>query len=110
MVKECPYPPIHDRKDKAVCDGGKHVFQVEIYLSGIEPNSVRVKLYADGVNGGELEQLEMRRGAALTEANAYTYSAQVPATRPATDYAAGVVPRHENVAVPLESARIRWQR
>jgi starch phosphorylase len=95
---------------KAVSEGGKHVFQVEVFLGGLDPKSVRVELYADGVNGGESEQQEMMRGEPLIEANAYTYSAQVPAIRPATDYTARVIPQHDGVAVPLELARILWQR
>jgi starch phosphorylase len=95
---------------KVATDRGKHEFQVEVYLGGLDPKSVRVELYADGVNGGEPEQQEMRRGEPLTEANGYTYSAQVPATRPATNYTARVIPQHDSVAVPLELARILWQR
>ncbi len=95
---------------KVVSDGGMHVFIVELYLGGLDPKSVRVELYADGVNGGEPEQQEMRRGKPLTEANGYVYSAQVPTTRPVTDYTARVIPQHDSVAVPLELARILWQR
>jgi starch phosphorylase len=95
---------------KVVSDAGKHVFEVEVYLGGLDPNSVRVELYADGVNGGEPERQEMRRTQPLTEANGYIFSAQVPSTRQATDYTARVIPQHASVAVPLEAARILWQR
>jgi glycogen phosphorylase len=95
---------------KVVSEGGKHVFQVEVYLGGLDPKSVLVELYADGVNSGEPERQEMRRGAALTEANGYTYSAQVYTTRAATDYTARVIPQHDSLVVPLELARILWQR
>jgi starch phosphorylase len=94
---------------KVVSEGGKHDFQVEVYLGGLDPKSVLVELYADGVNNGEQERQEMRRGAALIEANGYTYSAQVTTTRPATDYTARVIPQHDGVVVPLELARILWQ-
>ena len=94
---------------KVVSEEGKHVFQVKVYLSSLDPDSVRVELYTDGLNGGEPEHQEMRRGQPLTEANGYTYSAQVPATRPATDYTARVIPQHDGVAIPLEVARILWQ-
>ncbi|MGD0574046.1 MAG: alpha-glucan family phosphorylase [Anaerolineales bacterium] len=97
---------------KVVSDEGRHVFEVEVYLGRLDPNSVRVELYADGVNGGEPERREMTRGRGqpLTDANGYLYGAQVPATRPTTDYTARVIPQHEGVAVPLEAARILWQR
>jgi len=90
--------------------GGKHVFEVQVYLSGLEPNTVRVELYADGVNGGEPVRQEMMRGEQLVGANGYIYSAQVPSTRPATDYTARVIPHRSGVAIPLEAARILWQR
>jgi starch phosphorylase len=95
---------------KVVSDEGRHVFEVEVYLGSLDPNSVRVELYANGVNGGEPERQEMTRGQQLIEANGYIFSAQVPATRPATDYTARVIPQHGGVAVPLEAARILWQR
>ena len=34
----------------------------------------------------------------------------VPATRPATDYTARLIPHRPGVAVPFEAARILWQR
>jgi starch phosphorylase len=95
---------------QVVSEEGRHVIQVEVYLGSLDPNSVRVEIYADGVNGGEPEQQEMRRGQQLTQANVYNYSAQVPATRPATDYTARVIPQHDGVAIPLEAALILWQR
>jgi starch phosphorylase len=95
---------------KVVSDEGRHVFEEEVFLGSLDPESVRVELYADGVNGGEAARQEMRRGQQLTEANGYIYSAQVPTTRPATDYTARVIPQHAGVAIPLEAARILWQR
>jgi starch phosphorylase len=95
---------------KVVSDDVRHLFKVDVYLGCLEPNSVQVELYADGVNGSEPELHEMRRGQPLAEANGSTYSAQVPATRPTTDYTARVIPQHEGVAVPLEAAQILWQR
>ena len=94
---------------KVVSDEGRYVFEVEVYLGGLDPNSLRVELYADGINGGEPLRQEMRRARQLTDANGYVYGAQVPSTRPATDYTARVIPQRAGVAVPLETARILWQ-
>jgi starch phosphorylase len=94
---------------KVVSDEGNHKFEVEVYLGSFDPNSLRVELYADGVNGGEPEWQEMTRSQELTDANGTYYSAQVPATRPATDYTARVIPHHDGVAVPLEANQILWQ-
>jgi starch phosphorylase len=38
------------------------------------------------------------------------FHATLPATRPASDYTARAIPHRSGVAVPLESARILWQR
>lgn len=97
-------------KVKVVSDEETHGFELELYLGSVDPNSVRVELYADGVNGGGPERQEMMRGLSLTESNSYIFNAQVPASRPATDYTARVIPHREGVAIPLENARILWQR
>jgi starch phosphorylase len=90
---------------------GRHLFEVELYRGNLDPNSVRVELYANGVNGGEPERQGMECVRPLAGASGgYVYGVQVPATRPASDYTARVVPQHEGVAVPLEAALILWQR
>ncbi len=92
-------------------DGGQNVFELQMYLDGLDPETVRVELYANGENGSAPERVEMKRVRQLVgAANGYTYRAEVPATRPATDYTARVMAHCEGVAVPLEEARILWQR
>jgi starch phosphorylase len=43
-------------------------------------------------------------------AGLYLYRAAVPATRPAGDYTARIIPRCDGAAVPLEIGGILWQR
>jgi starch phosphorylase len=89
----------------------QHVFEVQVYLNDLDPNAVRVEIYADGVNGDGPVRREMERIRQLAGASrGYAYRARVPATRPATDYSARMIPHHSGVAVPLEAARILWQR
>jgi starch phosphorylase len=38
------------------------------------------------------------------------YVAQVPATRPVTDYTPRIIPHYAGVVVPLEVGPILWQR
>jgi starch phosphorylase len=53
----------------------------------------------------------MTRVRQLTGADSgHAYVAQVPATRPLTDYTARIIPRCAGVAVPLEVDPILWQR
>jgi len=96
---------------KARTDGAQHVFEIQVYLDDLDPQAVRVELYADGVDGHPPERVEMERTRLLVGAtNGYAYRAGVPAARPATDYTARVIPQRDGVAVPLEAARILWQR
>ena len=91
--------------------GGEHVFRVQVYLNDIDQASVRIELYADGVDGSEPVRLEMARVQQLVGAKGgYLYAAQVPATRPAGDYTVRALPHKPGVSVPLESAKILWQR
>ena len=88
-----------------------HVFEVEIFLNGLAPDEVRVELYADGINGGDPVREEMKFARALPDApSRCVYNAKVPAARQARDYTARVIPQRSGVAVPLESAKILWQR
>jgi starch phosphorylase len=89
----------------------QHIFEAEVFLNGIDPNTVRVELYANGINGSSPTREEMTRVRQLTGADSgHAYVAQVPATRPAADYTARVIPRCDGVAVPLENTQILWQR
>jgi starch phosphorylase len=88
-----------------------HVFEADLFLNDVDPNAVRVELYAEGINGGDPVREAMRCVRPAPDAgHARVYQASVPATRPASDYTARVVPQRPGVAVPLESTRILWQR
>jgi starch phosphorylase len=90
---------------------GQHVFTIQVYLGNLDSEAAAVELYADGVNGGAPVRQEMKRDQSMTgAANGYFYSATVAATRPATDYTARILPRHNGTAVPLEAGQILWQR
>ncbi|HAM52599.1 MAG TPA: DUF3417 domain-containing protein, partial [Nitrospiraceae bacterium] len=96
---------------KVASDSEKHLFEVQVYLNGLDPNAVRVELYAEAVSGGDPVRQEMTRGQQLVGAeNGYIYGSSVPATRPATDYTARVIPHYPGVSVPLEASQILWQR
>jgi len=89
----------------------QHVFEAQVYLDDLDPKAVRVELYADGVMGGAPVRQEMKRVRQLAgESGGYAYSAAVSAARPPADYTARVMPHFDGVAIPLEDARILWQR
>ena len=91
--------------------GGQCEFEVKVYLDQLGPADVCVELYANGISGAPPARQEMKPIAqqAVVE-DGYIYRAIVSTTRPPTDYTARVFPRCEGLAVPLEDARIRWQR
>jgi starch phosphorylase len=95
---------------KVGTQGGQHVFDVQVFLNGMDPDAVQVELYADGAGGRGPVRQEMKRAAQPSGASGgFLYSAAVPADRPATDYTARVLPRCEGVAIPLEDAHILWR-
>jgi len=90
---------------------GQHMFEVELLLNDLDPKAVRVELCAEGIGGGVPVRVEMKCAQPMPGASGRSvYRAAVPATRPAEDYTARVAPHRSGVAVPLESARILWQR
>jgi starch phosphorylase len=90
---------------------GQHVFEVQVYLDELDPEAVRVELYVEGtVDGLPLPQ-EMERVRQLVgSSGGYVYRAAVPAERQPSAYTARLMPHRDGVAVPLEEARILWQR
>jgi starch phosphorylase len=95
---------------KVQTSAAQHIFEAEVFLNGLDPNAVRVELYAEGTNGRNPTREEMTRVRQLAGADGHAYVAQVPATRPVADYTARVIPRCDGVRIPLENARILWQR
>jgi len=102
---------LHCGEIKVETSGGQHVFEVQVFLSDLAPQAVRVELYADGVRDSPPVRQEMKLSAEKSGApGGHIYSAVLSADRPATDYTARLVPHFEGVAVPLEDARVLWQR
>ncbi len=96
---------------KVETNSGQHVFEVHLFLDKLAPDAVRVELFADGVNVGGAVCHEMKCISDPAGSVAcHVYGAHVPATRPASDYTARLMPHHEGVAIPLEESRILWQR
>jgi len=102
---------LHLGEIKTETRGQAHVFEVQVYLNDLDPKVVRVELYADGPNGGPPERHEMKSLRPLVGASdSYVYGATLPATRPADDYTPRVIPNFPGASIPLEDARILWQR
>jgi starch phosphorylase len=88
-----------------------HVFSVQLHLNALDPDMLRVELYADGVNGGAPERHPMPRvELSPSDADACLFRARVPAKRPPADYTARAMPSCPGAAVPVDAAHILWQR
>jgi starch phosphorylase len=88
----------------------QHKFEVQIYFNDLDPDSIEIQLFADGINKEAPIVKKMTRGTKLKgDANGYLYDASVNAIRPAFDYTARAIPYLPNVSVPLEISRILWE-
>jgi starch phosphorylase len=89
----------------------QHQFEVHVILEGLDPEGLRVELYADGQNGQDPVRREMNRIRELVgEPGGFVYRTAVPATRPPDDYTPRIMPCRDEIAVPLEAPLILWQR
>jgi starch phosphorylase len=105
------WPALRFGETKVKSDNQRHLFEVEVYLGELDPDAVRVELYAEDVDGGAPAAVELTRLPQERSAGAlHIYSTHVSAVRPTTDYTARLIPHCPGVAVPLEAARILWAR
>ena len=108
---EQKWDTLHLGPVKVESRGEQQLFEVQVFLNGLDPKAVRVELYADGVKDGAPVRQEMKLERQPAEASAScVYGAAVPAVRSPADYTVRVIPHYEGVAIPLEDARILWQR
>ncbi len=118
------WPSLRFGEVKVQTGGDKHHFEVQVLLNDLDlkivPTMLKVELYANGVNGSPAAHQEMTNGSpAVTNSGdgggGLVYTADVPATRPSTDYTARVVQRSSStspgeLSIPLEGDRVLWQR
>jgi len=89
--------------------GKQNIFHVQVFLDDIDPDDVRVELYAEAGKDEGPVALVMKRGELLVGATStYTYSASVAMSRPVADYTPRLVPQHVGASVPLEAPFILW--
>jgi starch phosphorylase len=92
-----------DLKVKTLND--QHLFQVEVYLSGLDPQSIKVELYSQTL------KTEMQyQGDKTASAPMHIYETQVPATIPISFFTPRIVPYFKECLIPLECNKILWQR
>lgn len=88
---------------------GQFVFQTQVYIDDLDPDSVNVEIYAEGQNGSAPSRVRMNRGERLVgSVNGFIYTAHIPATRAVADYTPRVIPQHRGAFVPMEASFILW--
>jgi starch phosphorylase len=90
---------------------GQHRFRVEVVPGGLHADQFRVELYASQVNpSGPNPEVIPACNSSPDASGMLLYSICCPATRPADDYTARLVPAHAGAHIPLEASQILWQR
>lgn len=100
------WPALRFSDSKVDTKDNTHIFEVRVYLNGIDPNLVKVELYSIGDPPHPMTLLRHLPGDDKTS----VYQASLPASRPASDYTPRVIPHFLDVPVPLESNHVLWQR
>jgi starch phosphorylase len=87
-------------------------FEAHVYCGDLEPDHIRVELYADPLSSTEPPtKLVMGQGKAIPGAvNGYVYVADCPSNRPAHHFTPRIVPFHPDALIPLEESLIVWKR
>ncbi len=108
---EKKWPGLRFAESLIKTENERHIFENQIYLDGLDPNFIRVELYANGINNGPPERHEMNQLRPMVGATGgYVYGVTVPALRAASDYTARVVPYYKGASVPLAATQILWQK
>jgi starch phosphorylase len=84
-------------------------FEIPVHFGGLDPDAVRVELYATGVGEADPVRINMDRGPQMSS-NYFVYATTVGDNRNANDYTPRVVPYHPGASVPLEADQILWQK
>ena len=87
---------------------GGFQYNISISLNNINPDSILIQLFANGVNNAPPEIIKMEGGVEQKKEE-HRYHAHVTTTRPANDFTVRIIPDYEGVSVPLEDNLIRWQ-
>ncbi len=102
---------LHFGKIKVETRGEYHLFEVQVYFHNLDPKSVRVEIYAEGIINDPPVRQEMTLLRQLVgSSGGYVYCMAVSAARPSTDYTARLIPYCDGMSIPLEEKRILWQR
>lgn len=87
-----------------------HTFQVDVDLGELAPDTIRVELYAQPNSEEQPYRQVMQRQPCAVSGTAFTYTAVVPASLPASNYTPRITPYCKGALIPAEAKEILWQR
>jgi starch phosphorylase len=84
--------------------------EAQVYLGQLQPDFIRIEVYADAVEGHEKVNSPLNRGDKLAGAvNGYVYHGLIDANRPKGHFSIRVIPDHPAAKIPLEANHILWK-
>jgi glycogen phosphorylase len=90
---------------------GNYFYRVKVLLGNIRPSEVQVEIYADPTDNDQpFRKAMVVAGESGDRPGDWLYIASVPANRPADHYTPRVIPRHDDLSIPLECSLIAWQK
>ena len=105
------WPGLHIDEPTIVSNGDRLRFSVPVFLGEVQPDFVRVELFANEFEGLPAEVTTLYREQPIPgAAHGYVYAGEVAPTRGAEEYTLRVVPHHEAAGIPAEISLIAWQR
>jgi starch phosphorylase len=100
---------LHFGRMSATRNGDSWTFEAQVYLGRMDPEMIRVELYADPVEGALPVRVAMaRKGSAGGADDGFLYECKVAGDRPSGDYTPRIIPYHPEASVPIEDAHILW--
>ncbi len=88
-----------------------HALTLEVHFGELGPDLVRLEVYADAPKGESSFVSPMTLCNRVESSEEWwIYSANVPASRPASDYTPRIVPYHSGARAPHEDSHILWFR
>lgn len=98
---------LHFGEVKVEIDQENQTFEAQLWFHEIDPADLRVELYANGLSATqEMQRVER----ASTSTGLYTYRSTISINHLPSNYTVRVTPKRDGVSLPLEDARIAWQR
>jgi len=92
-------------------EGDAWRFAVQVYCGALNPDALRVELYANARNDTPATVATLQRTSELPgSAGGYLYTVAVSAARPAEHYTPRITAYHPEALIPLEANHILWQR